>query len=264
MGSALENGEALVEGQSNSQETYLAKYRMEAEITAWGLFFFPSMFPLILLLELVVESIPLIVFMSSFVGFYGISKLLNRLSSRAGIGLWIDPKTLDILERVEQSTLCTLSGFISFSFLYSLSIFWIGTIWTSASMSEIWEVIFPYVIIGLALIPLLPIIHFTVSFLKRRQKDERVRRKMVLLRKQDLEKCVFNALNSMGLKSEELVEGSKWMGPIRSHKVKDHDISMRMFQGGAKSAIVVTTTRTPEDYRMAERIERSIDSFIVT
>ena len=129
-------------------------------------------------------------------------------------------------------------------------------------MSEIWEYILPYVIIALAFIPSFPIIHIVISYLKKRLKEERVRRKMVLLRKEDLEKSVVNALKSLGLSFEEVDEGSKLAGPIPSYKIKDHDISLRIFQEGAKSASVITIARTPEDYRKAEEIERSIDTFI--
>ncbi len=129
-------------------------------------------------------------------------------------------------------------------------------------MSEIWEYILPYVIIGFAFIPSFPIIHIVIRFLKKKLKEERVRRKLVLVRKEDLENCVINALKSLRLSYKEVDEGSKRMGPIPSYKVKDHDISIRVFEGGSSSATVITIARAPEDYGKAEEIERSIDTFI--
>jgi hypothetical protein len=248
--------------ESKAHAVYVARFRTIMEFVGWGMFLAFAMLPLFVRLAFEVGAVCLGIYIASLFVASGIVAVLIQRTTRAEIGLWINPLSLNPLGIAERLCFSFASGLLAFSLLSSLTIYWSGSLVHGAPMSEIWEYILPYVIIALAFIPSFPIIHIVISYLKKRLKEERVRRKTVVLVKEDLEKSVVNALKSLGLSFEEVDEGSKLSAPIPSYKIKDRDISLRIFQAGAKTATVITIARTPEDYRKAEEIERSIDTFI--
>ncbi|MEE9224295.1 MAG: hypothetical protein V3U51_06070 [Thermoplasmata archaeon] len=249
---------------SDAYAVYVARLNTTIELMGWGLFLFMATMPLPLLAMYELHFICFPAYLASLFGAFGIFGILIRWSNRAGIGLWIDPNKLNPFGVVERLALFGFSGIIAMSLLFSLSFYWSGIYRHNAPLSETWETILLSVIIGIAAILTLPIVHIVVGIIKKRQKEERVRRRTVRIKKQDLEGRVFKALGSLGLSQTEVEEGSKWVGPIPSYKVEGRDISLRIFQGGGGSSTVFTITRAPEDYGKAEEIERRIDSLIST
>jgi hypothetical protein len=260
---AVENDVMDVE-ESKAYAVYVAKISTIMELVGWGIFLALATMPLVIMLSFDVGPVCLGIYLASIFVASGIVFVLIQWATRAGIGLWINPHSVNPLGTAERLCFSLASGILAFSLLSSLKYYWDGILVHGAPMSEIWEFMLPFVIIGLAFIPSFPIIHIAIRFLKKRLKEERVRRKVLLVRKEDLEKSVVNALKFLGLSFKEVDEGTKQTGPLPSYKVKNHQISLRIFSGGTSRASVITIARAPEDYMKAEEIERSIDSFIGT
>ncbi|UCD92623.1 MAG: hypothetical protein JSV43_01485 [Methanobacteriota archaeon] len=178
------------------------------------------------------------------------------------LGFWIDWEVTKVLQSVEKTGYLVLSGFIAMSVLF-MAFFWWGIIGRHGlGLAEFWELASLYIVILIQSVVAMIVLNLVFKHLKRKHKDRRMRFKYILGKKERAFRIIDKALESLGLRYDEIDEGSKWFGPIPAYKVERYRISIRLTQTEINTTKVETVTRTREDYEKARDIEEQIDALL--
>lgn len=245
---------------SDSLSNYLAKEKLNNEVIGWALFTTFAIMPVFVLASMIIDLTFMWVFILAFFCVMGMIPSLEWKARRFRLGFWIDTGVVKRLKSRSFVIYMFISGAIVGGSL-TMIFFWM--LMSRRFGMDFWE----YLEMGIEAFVLLiefaiflPVLHLINRHLVKKHKLEMARTKYVHGNKAKMERIVEKAITDLRLGFSEGQEGSRWWGLVPVLKIDEHEISIHTFPVWPKQSGVTVTARRVEDYEIAERIQKSIDS----